>query len=124
MTDRVDSTVRETPVLASKTGILYLILLALWALTLGFLCRAWLLLPPVHPTGPETFVLALDGVCIAAFSLFGLWHLVVVVFHLLSRVRDVPTRGRPHLGSPLPRVAVLYVTCDDFCAASARTCVE
>lgn len=124
MTDRVDSTVREIPVLAPKTGILYLILLALWALTLGFLCRAWLLLPPVHPTGLETFVLALDGVCIAAFSLFGLWHLVVVVFHLLSRVRDVPTGGRPHLGSPLPRVAVLYVTCDDFCAASARTCVE
>src|SRR5712692_3809495 len=93
MSERVNSTVREIFVPTQKTGVMYVALFLLWGLTLVVLFRAWRLHCPAGLTTLESIAFGIDGVCIGVFSLFGLWHLLVVVFHFLSPARENP--GRP-----------------------------
>ncbi len=111
---------------AAARPTLYLTIFATW-----FACLAWF-----HPRlmallelarGPFTTAALLFFIVFTELAwLYGIYNVSVVLFAWLHR-RGRRTRGvrlPPALPDPAPRVAILYVTCNDFVEESAASCLR
>jgi len=70
---------------------------------------------------------ALEATLLLAFSVFHIifwmlaaYYVAVVIFSFLSR--PLPAMGIPE--DEMPEVAILYTTCNDFCAEAAESCLN
>lgn len=107
----------------AKSSVFYLLLLALWILATALVAPAWFTATKLAHGVLDLSALVFIGLCIETFSFFAFWHILVVFFHIAGKLRFI---GRPNCQGDAapPKVAVLYLTCDDFSYDSAKSCVD
>jgi cellulose synthase/poly-beta-1,6-N-acetylglucosamine synthase-like glycosyltransferase len=106
-----------------KKNLMYLTLLAMWGFSLAWFNPRLLslLLLPGAESIPAKISLILFILCLDVFWLFGSYHIVMFLFSLLSK-----NRAPPHSVATVvePKVAILYVTRNDFKYEAAYSCVD
>ena len=107
-------------VLPAKNGAMLLFMLALWAsIAVWFNPRLFALFSQAH-SFPAAVTLGLFILCLNVFWLFGSYFIANFVFSLFSRRFEAPSSTLP----PNPKVAVLYLTRNDFQYEAAVSCVQ
>jgi len=131
----------ETATLPIQTGIpsrllsirrkspgMILTFLGLWALCLlVYGPRLWLVIASAHNTPAQVALLAVYGLMLIIFWLFGAYSAAITFFALLDQRRlaakhSIPT-ALPNPPDLWPRVAVLYPTYNDFQEGAVGTCL-
>jgi cellulose synthase/poly-beta-1,6-N-acetylglucosamine synthase-like glycosyltransferase len=102
---------------------MYLSILAVWVASLAWFNPRLLslLLLPGAESIPAKITLILFMLCLDIFWLFGSYHIVIFLFSLLPKNK---TLIRSFVAAVEPRVAILYVTRNDFQYEAAYSCVE
>lgn len=105
-----------------KSSAFYCLLLTLWTGSVALLSQAWLEAAR-HARGTvDVIFLLFCGLSSAVFSFYGIWHLLIVISSSVRKSSDC--RDSAPNNAVVPRVAILYLTCDDFRHRSVKTCVE
>jgi cellulose synthase/poly-beta-1,6-N-acetylglucosamine synthase-like glycosyltransferase len=107
--------------LSSKSNLMYLSLLTVWVLILlRFNPRLFSLFAEADGSLSAKITLTLFILCLYIFWLFGCYYIMLFVFTLLSKkILTLPSL-KP---SEQPKVAILYLTMNDFQYEAAFSCV-
>ncbi len=110
----------------SARPTLYIVIFAAWAMSIAwFHPRLWSLLD--HAPGPLASGALLFFIVFTEIAwLYGFYNLGVIGFAMWYRHRQrvSPPPADPPVTAPLPQVAMLYLTCNDFVEASAASCLS
>lgn len=111
---------------APASPTLYIAIFGAWFASIAwFHPRLWALLHLAHSpiaTGALLFFIVFTEIA----WLYGFYNVGVVLFAMWYRHRQrvAPAPADPPVAEPLPQVAMLYLTCNDFVAASAESCLS
>jgi cellulose synthase/poly-beta-1,6-N-acetylglucosamine synthase-like glycosyltransferase len=109
------------PDLASKRNTMYILILAVWLVSLALLALNAVSAYGL-PTSALVWVLVvLAAICLAIFWFYALYHYGLVFFRQIGKVK--PGAGEVS-GDSRPRIALIYTTVDDFRYEAALSCVN
>ncbi|MFC1475883.1 glycosyltransferase [Candidatus Zixiibacteriota bacterium] len=121
-TDEQNSGVEMTRrTIKRKSPLMWLLIIATWIVLAAYYNRLlWPLFAAAH-SWAGTILVALALLWINVVWFYGVFHIYGIVFSLWSP--GIPVPSTPRTDCP-EHIAILYTTCNDFCARAAESCLQ
>ncbi|MCM8813404.1 MAG: glycosyltransferase [Candidatus Omnitrophica bacterium] len=113
--------------LPPKDSLLFVVALSLWLFALLFFNPRLLILTIGPEPLPAKICVMLFVICLDIFWFYAIFHMTILTFSYFSRKPNDLTEKVPicdGISKSCPRVALLYVTYNDFQEEAALTCVK